>query len=194
MPDGPETLRQQRPALTTTRKDRAMAAAAYTGEIWKVIPYSPKYEVSTLGRVRRINCRLGHECRRAAIVNRYPFICLPVDGKWKGLRVHNIVAEVFIGPRPTRRHQAAHNDGNPLNCRLDNIRWATPEENAADKIAHGTSVQGARNPKAKLTVEQVHAIRERLIVGVNTGQIAKEFGIAHGTAYEIATGKRWTHV
>jgi hypothetical protein len=55
-------------------------------------------------------------------------------------KVHLLVLEAFIGPRP-EGHQGAHENGNKLDNRLDNLRWKTPGENNRDKRRHGTDHQ-----------------------------------------------------
>lgn len=52
--------------------------------------------------------------------------------------IHVMVCEVFHGPRPTPQHQVAHINGDRLDNRAANLRWATPSENIADQVRHGT--------------------------------------------------------
>jgi hypothetical protein len=47
------------------------------------------------------------------------------------VRIHQIVAKAFLGPRPTGM-QVAHNNCNHRDNRLSNLRYATPAENQAD--------------------------------------------------------------
>jgi hypothetical protein len=74
-------------------------------------------------------------------------------------RINRLVATVFIGPPPSRVHQSAHWDGNKINNRLSNIRWATPQENSDDKLRHGTVYQGDKHDRAILTAKKVLLIR-----------------------------------
>src|SRR5690606_27606505 len=90
----------------------------------------------------------------------YPQGYLSVEGKTVPRKVHALVAEAFIGPRP-EGHQIAHNDGDRLNSRLENLRYATAAEIAVDQIAHGRAPRGSRNGRAKLTEGQVLEIRRR---------------------------------
>lgn len=43
----------------------------------------------------------------------------------------------FVGPCPDGM-EGCHNDGDPHNNRLDNLRWDTRANNARDAIRHGT--------------------------------------------------------
>ena len=48
-----------------------------------------------------------------------------------------LVVLAFLGPPPFPGAHAAHFDGDKLNNRLSNLRWASPAENEADKRRHG---------------------------------------------------------
>ena len=100
-----------------------------------------------------------------------------------------IVAKLFLGERPLN-YVVNHKDGNTLNNNLCNLRWDTPKANHADKLKHGTSNTGERCNWAKLTKEQVIAIRndDRL-----QRVIAEEYGVRQNTISRIKNGTRWTH-
>lgn len=128
-----------------------------TQEIWKSIPgYEELYEVSTYGSVRSKYRVLFYRDR----INVHKPTLLKFDqslnrgGKVKGLRVtlskdniqerfsvHSLVMLTFVGPTPEGK-EIAHNDGNPLNNHLENLRYATHTENEADKKIHGTLHHG----------------------------------------------------
>lgn len=76
----------------------------------------------------------------------WPFLKSPrgyarmhVNGRDK--RVSRLVCEEAYGTPPTPDHHAAHSCGKGhLACVTKrHLRWATPVENAADKIIHGTN-------------------------------------------------------
>jgi transposase-like protein len=64
--------------------------------------------------------------------------------------VHHLVLAALLRPRPAG-YQAAHGDGNKLNNTAANLRWATPKENNADKLRHGTALLGTKNPMGRKT-------------------------------------------
>jgi len=117
------------------------------GEEWRKIPGFKGYEVSNRGRVRSYHLRgarrdkcgphphllspstkgIGYEC-----------VQLRRNGKSHVRTIHSLVALVFLGPRPSGK-QCCHNDGNPSNNCIENIRYDTPGGNAIDRARHGNS-------------------------------------------------------
>lgn len=58
-----------------------------------------------------------------------------------------------------------------------------------------TAEQGEKNRKAKLTAEQVVAIRERYSRGEGSyATIAKDYGVVFSTIQKIHNRERWTHI
>lgn len=119
---------------------------------------------------------------------------------WASNKAHltaRFICKMVNGPPPTPNHQAAHscgraNDGcvNPKH-----LRWATPTENNRDKELHGTKLYGEKNPKAKLTAEQVLEIRRRAAAKEQTeDEMAAEFGVSHQLIYFIKTRRVWKHI
>lgn len=55
---------------------------------------------------------------------------------WTKRRVHLLVLETFVGPRPHGMF-GCHNDGDKDNNRLENLRWDTASNNSYDTVRHG---------------------------------------------------------
>lgn len=107
-------------------------------------------------------------------------------------RAARIICQWATGSAPTINHHAAHGCGNASCVNPHHIRWATPKENNADKLTHGTIARGETQGKAKLTTADVFAIRERLSKGETLTAIAKEFGIAFSHVSRIKRGESWS--
>jgi hypothetical protein len=124
----------------------------------------------------------------------YSQVHLYEKGKRTPKYVHTLVAEAFIGPRPSYRHQCCHNDGDKTHNCAANLRWDTIAGNAKDIVKHGTQ-KGEKNPQSKLSAEDVLRIREMRKQGVSGTRIAKMFGLSHRNhVYDVATGKLWSHI
>lgn len=104
-------------------------------EQWKpVIGWEPYYEVSSLGRIRRIG---GKVRAQYANPDGYRTVAVSGGGARKTLSVHAAVVEAFSGPRPPGL-VCRHMDGNPANNVAGNLQWGTQSENQYDKRGHGT--------------------------------------------------------
>jgi len=167
-----------------------------------VVGYEGFYEVSDAGRVRSVTRTIRYSdgrvrtypsaIRKSQTSAYYLTIDLKRNGKKQKYCIHALVAESFIGPRPIGK-QVAHNDGNGFNGFLKNIRYATPVENDADKIRHGTRPRGEKNGHAKLTETMVAEIRSRCASSHNQRAIASDFCITQSEVSRINTGHRWRH-
>lgn len=102
-------------------------------EEWRLVPGHPRYEVSSLGRVRS-NIRPGAPLiLKHTPARGYPQVHLAGRGK---ANVHTIVALAFLGPRPEGL-EVRHLDGNAGNPQLRNLAYGTRSENQRDAVAHG---------------------------------------------------------
>lgn len=118
---------------------------------------------------------------------------LILDGKV--LSAHRYVCMISHGDPPTLDHQAAHSCGNGhLGCvNPKHLSWKTPKENQMDRVRHGTHSRGDRHPSAKLTSEDVSAIRG-MIESLSLTEIAKRFNVSKTTISRVRTGKSWSHI
>ena len=118
----------------------------------------------------------------------------PYAGLWKNnkqtqVRPHKLVLEAFVGKRPEGM-ECCHNDGNPQNNHLSNLRWDTSKNNQADRVRHGTTNRGENCGTAKLTGIQVDAIRQDTRL---QRLIALDYGVQGSTISRIKSGVRWKH-
>lgn len=170
-------------------------------EEWRPIFGFSGYEVSNLGRVRSIariietvggqKRTYGSRLLRPSFAHGgYPQVNLRRGGMPYPWRVHVLVALAFIGSRPSGM-EVCHNNGNPSDCRLSNLRYDTPANNAADKRRHGTARVHERHPGARLSGQDVEIIRSLLRSGAKQRAVAAAFGISRANVSAISTGRSW---
>jgi hypothetical protein len=112
-------------------------------ELWKSFPDKKlkiTYEISNKGRLRnkntgriiKLNMKLG-----------YYYCNLPINGKVKGLRIHRLVAKLFVkNPDAVKNNIVNHIDGNKLNNDYQNLEWTTTggnNQHAADHKLTGVT-------------------------------------------------------
>jgi len=114
-----------------------------------------------------------------------------VDGK--EVAACRYMCQLAHGAPPTPKHHAAHSCGKGHKGCINpqHLRWATPTENEADKIEHGTSLYGEKHNMAKLDASIVLHIREQVLAGRRMMDIAKHLGVNHTTISLLVKGKTW---
>ena len=138
-----------------------------THEEWRpVVGYEGRYDVSNIGSVRSLWHKTGRRKRPYALKPSihsfgYPVATLRKDGVSKKIRIYRLVALAFIGPAPTPKHEVAHNDGDPSNSNVTNLRWATRKENLAERATHGTGPGGHQSYVGKVSEAACPVIRRR---------------------------------
>ena len=147
-------------------------------EEWrKILCYGVHYWVSNHGNVKNRR-RLMRPHRKDG----YWVIKLSHKGVSKKFKIHRLVLEAFVGPRPTGM-ECRHLDGDKNNNRLYNLRWGTSEENLADQVRHGTA-------KGRYSDEDVVKMLRYRHAGHGRRETAKHFGIPWLTLRDIERGKK----
>ena len=101
-------------------------------EIWKNIEGYPNYQVSNMGRIKRLST--GYYRRTEKILkpqlqnNGYLHIKLSQKDKTKCILVHRLVAQVFI-PNPNNKPQENHINEDKTNNRVENLEWCDRKYN-----------------------------------------------------------------
>ena len=106
----------------------------------------------------------------------------------KMVRVNRWVCERAHGPAPTARYEAAHSCGFKRCVNKRHLRWATPKENEADKLVHGTTNRGTRQGASILTPEDVLTIRAA--TGIQR-RLAEQFGVSEQCISGIKHRRIW---
>jgi hypothetical protein len=104
--------------------------------------------------------------------------------------VHHLALESFVGLRPDGM-VACHQNDVPGDNQLENLRWDTPLANAADALRNGRIAKGSEASGAKLSDEDVVAIRALRRRGKSQEEVGALFGVHRSTISLIGLGKTW---
>jgi len=151
-------------------------------ETWKRLPEWP-YDVSTLGRVRRLET--GRILKQFKNESGYLIITLCRNGKRKTFQVHRLVADVFIA-NPSNLPIVMHVDNNPSNNNADNLRWGTHINNQHDRIkVDGIMGSGALLPSQILEIRKSH---------MTIKELSTKYHVDRVTIASIRSGKTFGYV
>jgi hypothetical protein len=157
-------------------------------EEWRVIESASAYEVSSLGRVRRVGkakaARIGRIVKGIPDKDGYLMVRLSMKNMGMTRKVHHLVLLAFVGSRPAPEYECAHRDNNRANNAVENLSWKTSKGNKEDKFGHGTHGR-------KLRTHSILSIRARRSLGYTLEAIGDEFGITKGTVKSIADRDIW---
>lgn len=145
----------------------------YAQEVWRdIIGYEGRYQVSNLGRVKRLRYEYvdtyksgRHRVKPERIVTAsvakmgYYMVDLHLNGRRKRCYVHRLVAQSFV-PNPDNLFYVNHKDENMLNNRADNLEWCT----AAYNVSYGTNrVRSVETRRKNGTYENISDVTRRRI-------------------------------
>lgn len=131
-------------------------------EIWQPVlscehRYRDRYEVSNLGRIRAASFARIKGSKPGRVISQskddkgYLQVMLWKAYRQHTIKVHRLVAEAFLGPRPPGA-QVNHIDGEKTNNRIDNLEWVSNQENNwhAHRVIGGRSSVEYRGERMSL--------------------------------------------
>ena len=175
-------------------------------ESWKDIDgYEGVYQISDLGRVKSLarTNSIGKRLKEKILkghVNKKGY-CVASLHNASGIRtvkIHRIVASSFL-KNPESKRTVNHIDGCKENNKLDNLEWATHQENIDHAIEmrlmpNGNPVRGVNHGRAKLTELYVFEIFSLRNKGWIQRDIAEAFGVSRHTISDVLLRKSWKHL
>lgn len=180
-----------------------MDSSAFAME-WRQCPRFPHLEISEYGDLRFAFAGpkrpTGWRFKGVVDSDGYLRYVFRIGEAKYAITAYRLVAEAFIGPRPSEQHEVAHASGSRVSSDYRQLRWATRAENADDTRTHDTNQAGERNGRAKITENDVHFIRaeyRRVKNGRVKGglvQLERQFGLHRATIISIAKGASWSHL
>jgi hypothetical protein len=115
--------------------------------------------------------------------------------RFKGRRrvkAHRAAHEIFKGPIGEGQ-MVCHACDTPSCVNPDHLFLGSAKSNKADCVAKGRHVRGESAPKAKLTPDQVRAIRSQALVADGPA-LATQYGVTKEAIYAIWNRKSWRHI
>ena len=166
---------------------KANASDLEIPETWQTHPDYPRYEVSTLGRIRSGYHDPPLLLRLQMGSSGYLTTRLHHQGIPHNVTVHSAVLRTFVGPPPPGQ-ECRHLNGDKHDNRLSNVRWGTHRQNVADMRQHGTMAIGARNGQARLGNAKVLELRMLRSQGAEYRVLAETYGVSPGAVWSAVTG------
>lgn len=113
----------------------------------------------------------------------------------RSIRAHRFSYQYFVGPIPGGM-LVCHRCDTPGCVNPEHLFIGSNRENMQDMVAKGRHLDGragSGSHLAKLSLEDVRAIRDLLAQGVKNIEIATQFSISHRTVSAIKTRKIWAN-
>ena len=104
---------------------------------------------------------------------------------------HQVMALIAFGAPTLTAPWVLHACDNPPCVNPAHLHYGTPLENMRDCNERGRRVRGERQHLARLTAEDVQAIRES---SLNRKVLATHYGVHFSTIYRVLQGATWGHV
>ena len=127
----------------------------------------------------------------------YFYVGLWLHSKARTFRIHRLVLDAYVGPRPKNK-QCRHLNGDKTDNRLSNLKWGTGKRNCEDRRRHGRTKgahKGEKHHFAKLTNKQVRKLRRLHKTGQYLQkELAIIFGLSGGSVSEIVRYRKYKNV
>ena len=167
-------------------------------EIWKDIPgYEGKYQASSLGRIKSLertvcssnqaatfDFTLKERILRPGNRDKCGHMSVVLNDPRKAYGVHQLVMLAFAGEPPSGFY-VLHNNGNPADNRLSNLRYDTQSENLIDVFRQGRVLK-------KLSAEDAEQIKFGLCCKISCRELGEMYGVVHQTISKIKNGARFS--
>ena len=108
------------------------------------------------------------------------------------VRINRLIAINFI-PNPNAYPEVQHKNGIRTDNRISNLKWGNQKQNADDRRKHGNSMDGIKNPLAKLNDEKVREIR-LLRPTHSLNQLKNKYNVSQKLILLVCQKKIWKHV
>lgn len=190
-------------------------------EIWKdVVGFEGTYQVSNLGRVKRLECiiKMGNQVtsweqplpeyvfKPSCDSRGYAQVALTIGEHKRTARIHRLVAEAFLEPPSQEllkeclnagvdRAFVNHIDSDIANNTVTNLEWCSPGHNVKHSYEFGSKIakKGEDHANSMLKESEVLEIyRLATAKVISQEKIGEMFGVKQITVSNILCGRSWT--
>jgi hypothetical protein len=149
-----------------------------------------RYEVSHQGEVRRYDGLVLRQWK-----NSHGYMLVRLSQPRTVDRVHRLVAAAFIS-NPQAKPFVNHINNDRADNRLENLEWCTQWENLNHADRQGRMQRdywmGRRSPNAKLTDEEVNAVKaDYASGGLSWEALGRRYGVCKRTIGRILNGESY---
>ena len=109
---------------------RGASTEELPGEEWKTLFFNNGYEVSNLGRLRNKKTKVIAK----GTIQKNGYVVVSVNNQ--NYRLHRLVLQTWCPNEDYEELTVDHINGNRSDNRLENLRWATREENTIYMMTH----------------------------------------------------------
>ena len=109
---------------------RGTSTEELQGEEWKTLFFNNGYEVSNLGRLRNKKTKVIAK----GTIQKNGYVVVSVNNQ--NYRLHRLVLQTWCPNEDYEELTVDHINGNRSDNRLENLRWATREENTIYMMTH----------------------------------------------------------
>jgi hypothetical protein len=161
--------------------------------IWIDVPgYEGEYKASPDGEILSLK-KVPKKIKPLIDKFGYASVYLCLKGKAKRVKIHRIIASIFLdGFKPLV--PVNHINGNKADNRAANLEMTTALKNMrhASMIGLRDHLKFESNPASVLTRKEVLEIRSLFKFGDNSkASLAKMYGVSHKTIRDILSNKTW---
>lgn len=178
-------------------------------EVWLPVPgYEATYEVSSFGRVKSLDKQIVNSLGVARKYKGKVLVPLPTkrrmwyhrvnlysNTKLKSFSVHRLVVIAFLGDKTKEGKEVSHQDGNPLNNHLYNLKWETHAENTKRRNEHGSLMSGENHTHSVYTEKEIREVfRMHKEDNLSFRRISKLTGMHSSQVRRVVKGEAWAHL
>lgn len=164
------------------------------------------YSISKDGRVfssKRWRGIDGRELRPVMSTSGYRTVVIDCGDGIQRYKIANLVCAAFHGPKPFPEAVVRHLDDDRLNDNADNLSWGSRSDNSKDAVKNGrckaaengrksaSKRSGDRHYLARLSWDDVDAIRSASNSGVKGVDLSRQYGVSPMTISDILRGITW---